>query len=75
LTAGVRAANSLDQKAICDALHAQGADTTFSGHLTFDPADNNFWPSNQGIKQIQNGTWVMVWPKERAAADLRGPSN
>lgn len=73
LTAGVKAAGSLDQKAICDALHAQGADTTFSGHLTFDPADNNFWPSNQGIKQIQNGTWVMVWPKERAAAEIRGP--
>ncbi len=74
LTAGVTAAGSLDQKAICDALHEKGADTTFSGHLTFDPADHNFWPSNQGIKQVQNGTWVMVWPKERAAAELRGPS-
>lgn len=75
LTAGVRAANSLDQKAICDALHAQGAETTFMGKLTFDTATNNFWPSKQGLKQIQDGTWVMVWPKERAAAELRGPSN
>jgi branched-chain amino acid transport system substrate-binding protein len=74
LVDGVTEAGSLDQKAICDALHDKGADTTFSGHLTFDPAQHNFWPSNEGIKQIQNGTWVMVWPKERAAAPLRGPA-
>ena len=73
--AGVEAAGSLDQQAICDALHANGADTTFNGHLTFDPAANNFWPTTQGIKQIQDGDWVMVWPEERAAAPLRGPAS
>ena len=36
--------------------------------LTFDPAVNNFWPTTQGIKQIQDGDWVMVWPEDRAAA-------
>src|ERR1044071_1669539 len=47
LVAGVKAAGSVDHKAICDALHKGGADTTFSGHLTFDPAKNNFrWPAN-----------------------------
>ena len=74
LIAGVEAAGDLDQEAICDALHAGGADTTFNGHLTFDPDDNNFWPSNQGLKQIQDGDWIMVWPADRAAAQLRPPT-
>jgi branched-chain amino acid transport system substrate-binding protein len=74
LVGGVTAAGNLDQKAICDSLHAKGADTTFSGHLTFDPAAHNFWPTTSGIKQIQNGDWVMVWPADRAAAALKGPA-
>jgi branched-chain amino acid transport system substrate-binding protein len=75
LAAGVKGAGSLDQKAICDSLHAKGADTTFSGHLTFDPKLNNFWPTTLGIKQIQKGEWVMVWPPDRAAATIKGPSS
>lgn len=74
LASGVKAAGSVDNKAICDALHASGADTTFSGHLTFDPARNNFWPpTTSGIKQIQGGNWVSVWPAERAAAPIKQP--
>jgi branched-chain amino acid transport system substrate-binding protein len=73
LAAGVEAAGSLDQEAICDALHDSGAETTFHGQLSFDPESNNFWPSDQGIKQIQDGDWVMVWPEDIAAAELRGP--
>ncbi|HSJ27270.1 MAG TPA: ABC transporter substrate-binding protein, partial [Acidimicrobiia bacterium] len=64
LVAGVEGAGSLDHQAICDNLHENGADTTFSGHLVFDPATNNFWPSTQGLKQIQDGDWVMVWPSD-----------
>jgi branched-chain amino acid transport system substrate-binding protein len=71
LVSGVKSANSLDQKAICDSLHAKGADTTFSGHLTFDPAMHNFWPTTLAIKQIQDGDWVTVWPADRAAGQLR----
>ena len=74
LAAGVTAANSLDQQKICDALHSHGVVTTFSGQLTFDPAVNNFWPTTLGLKQIQNGEWVMVWPEDRAAAAIEGPS-
>jgi branched-chain amino acid transport system substrate-binding protein len=74
LTSGVKAAGSTDQKAMCDALHSDGAETTFSGKLTFDPAQNNFWPTTQSIKQIQDGGWVTVWPSDRAAATLRGPA-
>lgn len=74
LAASVKGAGKVDHKAMCDWLHANGADTTFSGHLVFDPKDNNFWPTTLGLKQIQNGQWVMVWPSDRAAAKLVGPT-
>jgi branched-chain amino acid transport system substrate-binding protein len=74
LASGVKAANSLDNKAICDSLHSSGAETTFSGKLTFDPAQNNFWPTTSTIKQIQSGEWVTVWPADRAAAPLKAPT-
>jgi branched-chain amino acid transport system substrate-binding protein len=73
LAGGVKSAGKLDQQAICDALHEDGAETTFSGKLTFDPKQNNFWPTTQTLKQIQNGDWVTVWPRDRAAGDLKGP--
>jgi branched-chain amino acid transport system substrate-binding protein len=73
LVAGVEAAGDLDQQGICDALHESGAETTFHGQLTFDPEQNNFWETTQGIKQIQDGEWVMVWPEDTAAAELQGP--
>ena len=74
LASGVKAANGLDNKAICDALHAKGADTTFSGHLAFEESAHNFWPTTLGIKQIQGGQWVMVWPRDRAAAPIKAPA-
>jgi branched-chain amino acid transport system substrate-binding protein len=72
LAEGVRGAGSLEHDAICDYLIENGVDTTFHGHLTFDPEDNNYWATTQGIKQIQDGDWVMVWPEDRAAAPPRG---
>jgi branched-chain amino acid transport system substrate-binding protein len=75
LVSGVKGAGKIDQKAICDSLHGKGADTTFSGHLAFDVNMNNFWPTNLGLKQIQNGQWVMVWPASRAAAPIQGPAS
>jgi branched-chain amino acid transport system substrate-binding protein len=74
LTQGVEGAGSLDQQAICDFLHQNGADLTFSGHVDFDPAVNNFWPTTQVLKQVQNGDWVVVWPEEAAVAPLQGPA-
>jgi branched-chain amino acid transport system substrate-binding protein len=71
LVSGAKAAGNLDQKAMCDSLHSKGADTTFNGHLTFDPKANNFWPTTQSIKQIQNRDWVTVFPADRAAAKLQ----
>lgn len=75
LVAGVTGAGNLEHDAICDALHANGAETTFSGNLAFDPAQNNFWPSNQGLKQIQDGDWVMVYPSDRAAGTIQPAGN
>jgi branched-chain amino acid transport system substrate-binding protein len=75
LVGGVESADKLDQQAICDALHSDGVETTFSGKLTFDPKQNNFWPTTQAIKQIQDGDWVTVWPPDRAAGELRGPTS
>jgi branched-chain amino acid transport system substrate-binding protein len=74
LVSAVKGAGKVDHKKMCDTLHAKGADTTFSGHLAFDAKSHNFWPSTLGIKQIQNGDWVMVWPSDRAAAQLKGPA-
>jgi branched-chain amino acid transport system substrate-binding protein len=74
LVAGVTGADRIDHQAICESLHSKGADTTFSGHLTFDPEQNNFWPPTQTLKQIQGGNWVTVWPKDRAAGELQGPA-
>jgi branched-chain amino acid transport system substrate-binding protein len=74
LVEGVEGAGSVDdQQAICDYLHESGAETTFHGLLEFDPEVNNFWPSDQGLKQIQDGEWVTVWPEDSAAAELVGP--
>jgi branched-chain amino acid transport system substrate-binding protein len=75
LVDGVEGAGDIDQQAICDYLHEEGAETTFSGQLEFDPEVNNFWDSTQGLKQIQDGNWVMVWPEDRAAAEIRPPAN
>ncbi|HZM84628.1 MAG TPA: amino acid ABC transporter substrate-binding protein [Candidatus Limnocylindrales bacterium] len=74
LVASVKGAGKIDHQAMCDFLHRSGAETTFSGKLTFEPKQNNFWPTTQLIKQIQNGNWVTVWPRDRAAAQLRGPA-
>jgi branched-chain amino acid transport system substrate-binding protein len=68
LIGAVEGAGTLDQQELCNYLRDNGVQTTFNGPLTFDPAVNNFWDTNVGIKQIQDGDWVMVWPAERAAA-------
>jgi branched-chain amino acid transport system substrate-binding protein len=74
LVGAVEGAGTTDQEELCAYLRDNGVQTTFNGPLTFDPAVNNFWDTNVGIKQIQDGDWVMVWPPERAAADVRPPS-
>jgi branched-chain amino acid transport system substrate-binding protein len=74
LADAVEGSKGLNQKALCDELHRDGAATTFNGDLKFDPKVNNFWPATQAIKQIQDSRWVTVWPEDRAAAPLRRPA-
>jgi branched-chain amino acid transport system substrate-binding protein len=71
----VEGAGTLENQDVCDYLVENGVETTFNGQLTFDPEVNNFWDSNVGIKQIQDGEWVMVWPEDRAAAEIVPPEN
>src|SRR5690606_12477506 len=75
LAGAVEGAQSLDHEELCNYLTENGVDTTFNGHLTFDQAVNNFWQTNVGIKQIQDGEWVMVWPQDRAAAEVVPPAS
>ncbi len=74
LAQGVEGAGSTDGQGICDSLHSTGAELTFSGAVTFDPAVNNFWDTTEGLKQIQGTEWVMVWPEDIAAGTLAGPT-
>lgn len=75
LVEGVEGSGSLDHQEICDYLHENGANLPFAGQVEFDPDQNNFWPSNQVIKQIQDGDWVVVFPEDRSASELRGPNS
>ena len=74
LIQAVEGAGDIDHQAMCDYLHENGADLTFAGHVDFPQDANNFWPSNQMLKQVQGGDWVVVWPEDRAASELAGPT-
>ena len=62
LEAGVTATKSLDDKAISTWLKANKVDT-LQGKLRFD-GTGNFGDDLMRVKQVQNGHWVVVWPKE-----------
>ena len=65
LEAGVKGANSLDDKAIGTFLKTHKVDT-IQGKLRFD-GPNNYGDDLMAVKQVQNGKWVVVWPKDKAA--------
>ncbi|MEJ7931121.1 amino acid ABC transporter substrate-binding protein [Ramlibacter sp. AN1015] len=65
LEAGVRGANSLEDKAIADWLNKNKVDT-IQGTLRFD-GPGNYGDDLMKIKQVQDGKWVVVWPKAAAA--------
>ena len=58
-------ANSLDDKAIAAWLKKNKVDT-IQGKLRFD-GPSNYGDDLMKIKQVQDGKWVVVWPKEFAA--------
>ena len=65
LEAAVTATKSLDDKAIAQWLKTHQVDT-IQGRLRFDRT-NNYGDDLMRVKQVQNGRWVTVWPKEWAA--------
>jgi ABC-type branched-subunit amino acid transport system substrate-binding protein len=65
LEAGVRGAGSLDDKAIGAWLRTHPVDT-IQGRLHFD-GPHNYGDDLMRVKQVQNGRWVTVYPKEFAA--------
>jgi branched-chain amino acid transport system substrate-binding protein len=65
LEAAVTATKSLDDKKLGDWLKKNRVDTII-GKLRFD-GPNNYGDDLMRIKQVQDGKWVVVWPKQYAA--------
>ena len=65
LEASVTANKSLDDKVLAQWLKTNRIDT-ISGKLRFD-GPNNYGDDLTKIKQVQDGKWLVVWPKEFAA--------
>ena len=65
LEAGVRGANSFDDKAIAAWLRANRVDT-IQGRLRFD-GPGNYGDDLMKLKQVQNGKWAVVYPPQFAA--------
>lgn len=69
LEAGVRGANSLDDKKIAEWLRKNRVDT-IQGRLRFD-GPGNYGDDLMKIKQVQGGQWKVVWPEAAAAPGAR----
>ncbi|HEV8438917.1 MAG TPA: amino acid ABC transporter substrate-binding protein [Methylomirabilota bacterium] len=69
LEAAVTATKSLDDKALAQWLKKNPVDTLI-GRLRFD-GPNNYGDDLSKLKQVQDGKWVVVWPKEFAAPGAR----
>ncbi len=65
LEASVTANKSLDDKVLAQWLKTNRVDT-ISGKLRFD-GPNNYGDDLTKMKQVQDGKWLVVWPKEYAA--------
>jgi branched-chain amino acid transport system substrate-binding protein len=65
LTAGVRGANSLDNQKIGAWLKSHPVDT-ITGQLHFN-CPHSYCDDLMKVKQVQNGHWVVVWPRQYAA--------
>ena len=65
LEAAVNGTKSFDDKAMAAWLKKNRVDT-IQGRVRFD-GPNNYGDDLVRVKQVQNGRWVTVWPKEWAA--------
>jgi branched-chain amino acid transport system substrate-binding protein len=73
IEAAVTATKGLDDKALAQWLKTNRVDT-ITGKLRFD-GPSNYGDDLSKVKQVQDGKWLVVWPKEFAApgAQLQGP--
>ena len=69
LEAAVTATKSLDDKVLAQWLRKNRVPTII-GTLHFD-GPNNYGEDLFKVKQVQDGKWVVVWPKEFAAPGAR----
>jgi branched-chain amino acid transport system substrate-binding protein len=69
LEAGVRGANSFDDKQIAAYLRKNKIDT-IQGRLRFD-GPGNYGDDLMKIKQVQGGSWKVIWPESFAAPGAR----
>jgi branched-chain amino acid transport system substrate-binding protein len=73
LAAAVTATKSLDDKVLADWLKKNKVDT-IQGKLRFD-GPSNYGDDLMRVKQVQNGKWVVVWPKSAAAPGVTLQTN
>lgn len=66
LVAGVEGCKCLDQDKIAQSLENATVHTVL-GDINFDPAQHNYYGDLSAIKQIQDGKWVVVYPKDKAS--------
>ena len=69
LEAAVTATKSLDDKLLAQWLRKNQVQTIV-GRFRFD-GPNNYGDDLSKVKQVQDGKWVVVWPKEFAAPGAR----
>jgi branched-chain amino acid transport system substrate-binding protein len=69
IEAAVTATKSLDDKVLGDWLRKNPVNTIL-GRLRFN-GTNNYGDDLSKVKQVQDGKWVVVWPKEFAAPGAR----
>jgi len=69
IEASVEATKSLDDKTRAQWLRQNRVDTIL-GKLRFD-GPNNYGDDLSKVKQVQDGKWLIVWPKEFAAPGAR----
>ena len=69
IDAAVSATKSLDDKVLGEWIRKNRIDTIV-GRLRFD-GPNNYGDDLSKVKQVQDGKWLVVWPREFAAPGAR----
>ena len=69
LEAAIAATKSLDDKVLAAWLRKNKVDT-MERKLRFD-GPNNYGDDLSKLRQVQDGKWLVVWPKEFAAPGAR----